>query len=116
MKIETLKTFWRWFNAPLTTPAGLAVRAVVLLLGFAVIHALGWREHTTFLSGTPTSAAISRETAAVFGVIYICAYLGAVVLVPILLLAGALLAVMQRWVRRKFPLRDDGRACDIKSP
>ncbi|MCX7010429.1 MAG: hypothetical protein NTY53_24840 [Kiritimatiellaeota bacterium] len=96
MKIETPKNFWRWLNASPTTPAGLAARAAVLLLGFAIIHALGWREHTTFLSGTTTTAAISRETAAVLGVIYICAYLGAVVVAPILLLASALLAALRR--------------------
>ena len=101
MKTESLKNIWRWLNAPLTTPAGLAARAVVLLLGFATIHALGWREHATILSGTPTTEAIGRTTAAALGVIYICAYLSAVVVAPILLLASALLATLRRFLCRQ---------------
>ncbi len=112
MKTGLLKQAWRWLNAPLTTPAGLAARALVMLLGFAIIHALGWREHTTILSGAPTDATIGRATAAALGATYICAYLGAIVVAPILLLAAALL----RGLRRRFPLHDGGRACDIKTP
>jgi hypothetical protein len=114
MKTAWLKKVWRWLNAPVTTPAGLVARALVLVLGLVLVQALGWREHTTILSGTPTTEAISRATAAVLGAIYICAYLGAVVVAPILLLAAALLAALQQWL--KFPLHDRGRACDIKSP
>jgi hypothetical protein len=96
MKIELLKRIWCWFNAPPSTPAGLAARAMVFLLGFAIIYALGWREHTTILSGTPTTEAIGHSTSATLGVVYICAYLGAVVVAPILLLASALLAALHR--------------------
>jgi hypothetical protein len=96
-----LQKGWRWLNAPWSTPAGLAARALVLLLSLALVHALGWREHTTFLSGTPTTAAIGRATAAVLGLLYILAYLGAVVLAPILLLASALLPALRRlWPRQ----------------
>lgn len=101
MKLAALKNVWRWLGAPWSSPAGLVARACVVLLGFALVHACGWREHTTFLSGTPTTAAIGRETAALLGVVYICAYLGAVVIAPILLLAGALLAAWRRLTRKQ---------------
>ena len=72
-------------------PRGLLVRAALLLGALGVVHALGWREHTSFLSGTAGDAEGSREMQAVQGLLYILAWLGAWVAAPILALAAALL-------------------------
>ena len=59
----------RLWNAGLT-PGGFLVRAALIALFFAACHVAGWREHTTFLSGTAASAAGSANTSIVLGVVY----------------------------------------------
>ena len=49
------------------------------------------REYTTFISGTAASPDGSGSNSAVFGVIYLCAYFGGVLVAPILTLAAAIL-------------------------
>lgn len=90
-----LKTLLR---AELLTPQGLVVRAVGVAVLFAICHLAGLREHTTFLSGTAATAQTGAQVSVVWGLIYIVAYLGFVVLVPILVLAASLLA---GWTRFK---------------
>ena len=85
--------FW---NAGLT-PGGLLVRAALVAVFFAACHLAGWREHTTFLSGTPASAGGSVNTSALLGVVYMAAYFGLVLLAPILVLAAGLLFAFERW-------------------
>ena len=84
-----LRMFWR---ADLLSPAGLVAHAVVILGLFATLHLLGWRDDTRILSGTslPSSGAVFR------GFLYSAAYFAAVILSPILLLAGAIQAAIQR--------------------
>ena len=81
----------RFVSAPLLTPAGLAGRALLIVTLFIVCHLLGWREHTTFLSGTSADAGTGMGASAVLGLIYIAAYFGLVLLAPILLLASLFL-------------------------
>lgn len=89
----------RLFSAGLN-PTGLLVRAALVVVFFAVCHVAGWREHTTFLSGTSASADGGANTSAVLGVIYMAGYFGFVLLAPILVIAGGILFVFDRWMKR----------------
>ena len=88
------------------SPAGLALRALLLAAGFAICEAAGLREHTTFLSGT-AAAGGGGSVSVVWGVTYILAYLGFVLLVPIFLLAALWLVLWQEFDGRKRIARPD---------
>ncbi len=92
--------FRRLFSAGFD-PAGLLVRAALVAAFFAVCHLAGWREHTTFLSGTPASADGGANTSAVLGVIYMAGYFGFVLLAPILVIAGGILFAFDRWMQSR---------------
>lgn len=62
----------------------LLVIAAVSLATFAILHACGFRDDTSVLSGAPASSAAA-------GVAYVAAYFGAIVIAPVLLLAAAVL-------------------------
>jgi hypothetical protein len=94
---NTLKQFW---SAGVFSPHGLVLRAGLVVLFFAVCELGGMRDHTTFLSGTPTEAGGGGSTPVVLGIIYLAAYLAFVLLAPVLLLAAAMLALLQRWIPR----------------
>jgi hypothetical protein len=72
------------------------LRAGALIVLFFVAHLLGWREYTTFLSGTPANPQLSFQTSAFYGMIYIALYLGVVLIAPILALAAGLLTLWYR--------------------
>src|SRR5262245_15226604 len=78
--------------APLFSARGLLRWATVVVAGFLICHALGWREHTTFLSGTPVDEGTSLSVSVPLGIIYMVAYFGSVLVAPIFLLAATLLA------------------------
>jgi len=84
-----LRMLWR---ADFLSPTGLVAHAVLILGVFAALDLLGWRDDMRILSGTslPSSGAVFR------GFLYAAAYFGAVILSPILLLAGAIQAAIQR--------------------
>jgi TRAP-type C4-dicarboxylate transport system permease small subunit len=90
----------RLFSAGLS-PAGLLVRAALVVVFFAICHIAGWREHTTFLSGTSASADGGVNTSAVLGVIYMASYFGFVLLTPILALAAGILFVFDHRMKRR---------------
>ena len=79
------------------TPKGFVVRAAIIALFFAVCHLLGWREHTSFLCGTTGSTSAGGHLSAVLGVIYIVAYLGFVLVAPMLVLAASILFGLERF-------------------
>jgi len=84
---------------------GLLLRAALLWLGFALCQAAGLRACTGFLSGTQPGA-LRPELTAALGIVYLCAYVGATVLAPILLLAAGFLALgpaVERQLRRRSP-------------
>lgn len=72
-------------------PAGLLVRALVLVLFYGAVHVAGWRQYTSFLCGTVEMAGGTVSWTAYAGAAYLVAYLSAVVLAPILVLAAGLL-------------------------
>lgn len=59
---------------------------------FIVASLLGWREHTSVLSGT--APADSAET--LYGLLYILVYFLTVALAPVLGIAGILLTALER--------------------
>jgi hypothetical protein len=63
---------------------------------FLVVHLAGFREFTGILNGTIGSLALGWRLSAFLAVIYIVLYLAFVILVPVLLLAAAILMVWQR--------------------
>ena len=69
------------------TPRGWAVRALLIIAAFGVLHLLGWRDDTRVISGT-ASADLSHDLTAVRGLVYAAAYFAAVVVSPILIIAA----------------------------
>jgi hypothetical protein len=81
-------------NSRILSPGGLAARAVLIVVVYGLCELAGWREATTFLSG---SQAAGGWSATVWkGVAFLLAYHGAVLLAPILLIAAGLLAAWRR--------------------
>ena len=87
---------------------GLIRRAVVLIAALAVLHLGGARACTSVLSGTSPVAGGWSVPAALAGAAYIVAYLGTVVIAPILLIAAGLLAA--------WPAPGSRRPCAAGSP
>ena len=88
---ETSGKFRRLIGADFFSPKDFLRHAVLILVLFAVAHLCDLREFTTIISGTMASPALGAETCALLGMSYMALYFGAVVLVPILLLAAGLL-------------------------
>ena len=86
----------RIFCALFVSPGGFLGWAALITLAFCICHVLGWRAHTTFLTGTPSEAGANLITSAVLGTAYMAAYFGFVLLTPVLLLAAAILLAWQR--------------------
>lgn len=86
-------------RAPFLSPLGFVARALLLAVLFGVCELAGWREHTTFISGTVTTAATGINASVMFGLIYMLAYFGFVLAAPILFLAAAFLILWRRLTR-----------------
>lgn len=91
---HSLAALWR---AEPFSPKDFLRRAVVLLLVFLAVHLAGLREFTSILNGTMASVELGRGMSAFLGLVYVFAYLGVVLVVPILLLAAAMLAGWKRF-------------------
>jgi hypothetical protein len=85
--------------AELFSPRSFAMCALLLVLFFGAVHIAGWREHTTFLSGT-LAADGDAPTSARLGLTYLAAWFGFVLLAPVFVLAAGLLAGV-RWLTRR---------------
>ncbi|HVT89719.1 MAG TPA: hypothetical protein VHD56_12760 [Tepidisphaeraceae bacterium] len=83
-----------WTSLP--SPRGWFVRAVIIILAFAVFHLLGWRDDTRFISGTSTVPQMNGDWTAIRGLIYAFCYFAAVIVAPIMLIAAGLMAIMHR--------------------
>ena len=94
-----MQKFRELIRAPLFSPPGLAVRALLLVVAFGLCELAGWREHTTFISGTVTSADMGINASATFGLIYMLAYFGFVLAAPILMIAAFVIFVFRRFFR-----------------
>lgn len=82
------------------TPSGLVLRGAFLVAAFAACHLAGWREYTSFLCGMDPAVG-AAQTQALLGFIYVFAFLGSAVVAPVLLLAAAILWVLNAADRRE---------------
>ena len=92
---DAVVTRGRGGDLRILSPRGLAARALLLVAVYGVCELAGWREATTFLSGTQTGGSWSATVWK--GVAFLLAYHGAVLLAPILLIAAGLLAAWRRY-------------------
>ena len=70
--------------------------AVLIVVLFGIAHAFGLREFTTIISGTMASPALGPGVCALLGMSYLALYFGAVVLVPVLLIAAGILLAWEK--------------------
>lgn len=80
------------------------VVALLLALFHAALFALGLRDWVSVLSGTPVPG-VAPEEAALGGALYVLAYFGAILLAPILALAGVLSLLIRRVSGRRAAAR-----------
>jgi hypothetical protein len=93
--LQFLRSIWK---AGVFSPTSFVVRALLLSLAFAASELLGFRDYTTFLSGTSANPNLSWRTGATLGFIHLLLYVAFILVVPIFLIAASLLAI---WNRRK---------------
>ena len=91
-----MRKFIEVIRAPFLSPLGFVARALLLAVIFAACELAGWREHTTFISGTAASVDAGISSSVTLGLIYMLAYFGCVLGAPILLIAAGLLSVFRR--------------------
>jgi hypothetical protein len=91
-----MRKFRELIRAPFFSPSGLVTRALLLVVLFGLCELAGWREHTTFISGTAPSVDAGISSSVTFGLIYMLAYFGFVLVAPILLIATVLLVAFWR--------------------
>jgi hypothetical protein len=78
--------------AGILSARGFLTAAVLSFAGFCIVHALGLRHCTGVLCGTLTEDPLLSLFYAGCGLLYVAAYLAAVVGGPVLLIAAALIA------------------------
>ena len=86
-------------RADFLSPRDLLQRAGAISVLFFLLHLAGLRDFTSILNGTVGSLALGWNLSAFLAVIYIVAYLGFVVLVPILVLAALILWIWLRYTK-----------------
>jgi hypothetical protein len=95
--MNTSRSFYHRLTAmPVFSPGGLAARAVFILAFYLLAHLAGLRECTSILSGTTPQGTYPATVEQIFAVTYIMAYLGAVMLAPILLIAAVMIKLLGR--------------------
>ena len=95
--MNTLKSFYHRLAAmPLFSPGGFAARAALILAVYLLAHLAGLRDSTSILSGTTPQGAYPAAVERIFALVYILAYLGAVMLAPVLLIAAVMLKLLGR--------------------
>ena len=75
-------------------------RAAAISVIFLLAHLAGFREYTGILNGTIGSLTLGWNLSAFLAVIYILFYLAFVVLVPVLVLAAAILTFWRQWIQK----------------
>ncbi|MFZ5949352.1 MAG: hypothetical protein ACOYXC_01505 [Candidatus Rifleibacteriota bacterium] len=78
-------------KAKLFSAWGFFTRALLILLVFAIIEAAGWREYTSFISGTT-----SGGTHDILGIAYFIIYLLALFVSPVLIIGSGIFALITR--------------------
>ena len=99
-----MKTALQLIYQLLIAPRALLFWATTMLIAFGIVHALGWREFTTVLSGTVPKDNTEAE-AAFKAVTYMAAYFATVLVAPILLIAAGLNLAIERICRTSRAVR-----------
>lgn len=103
--VKKLRKLWR---SEFLSPKDFLVRAAAIGLLFLIAHLAGLREFTSVLNGTVGSVEMGWGKSAFFGAAYILIYLGFVLVVPILVIAAAITAVLQKLFRSNPPINEPG--------
>jgi hypothetical protein len=102
MKIFSVKKAAIFERAEFLSAKDMIQRAIAISGLFLVVHLAGFREYTGILNGTIGSLELGWNLSAFLAVIYIVLYLAFVIVVPVLVLAAAILVVWQRLHRKWF--------------
>lgn len=100
----------RWIErvtGVLLSPGALLVYAALLALPFLVAHLAGWREYTGILSGTLASAGLAAEVQALLGLGYAAAFMIAVILAPVFVLAAGVQFILSKLLHLYAPVSDE---------
>ena len=100
MKILSGKRLAIFQRAEFLSARDMVQRAAAISGLFLIVHLAGFREFTGILNGTIGSVALGWSLSTFLAVIYIVLYLAFVILVPVLVLAAALLTVWRRVCRK----------------
>jgi hypothetical protein len=100
MNLRQATRSWKSFNGSFLSPRYLVRCAILIALLFGIVTVAGLRDYTSILSGTVGSLRLGWQISALLGFAYIFAYLGFVLLAPILLIAVGLLWSWQRILLR----------------
>jgi hypothetical protein len=84
----------------LLSPRGFLGLAGILAVAYWGCDLAGWREYTSFLSGT-FEAGRQGDVGVMLGAVYVLAYLGFVLIAPVLVLAAAVFAILLRAANRR---------------
>ena len=96
--MNTLRSsYHRVASMPFFSPGGLTARAVLILAVYLLVHLAGLRDSTSILSGTAPQGAYPVAVEQIFAIVYILAYLGAVMAAPVLLIAAVMLKLLERY-------------------
>jgi hypothetical protein len=87
---------WKLFKGSFLSARDLVRCAILIALIFGIVSVAGLRDYTSILSGTVGSLRLGWQISALLGFAYIFAYLGFVLVVPILLIAAGLLWSWQK--------------------
>lgn len=78
-------------GAPFWSPMGLAMRAILIVVFFLILHAAGLREYTSFISGTSTTGEPLTHKDCVLGGVYLIFFFATAVMTPILIIAAGIM-------------------------
>lgn len=92
--LRKIRRLWR---ADFLSPKDLLQRAAVLALLFLVAHLAGLREFTSILCGTVGSTEMSWRHSAELGVLYLILYMAFVLVVPVLVIAAAIVSAWRKY-------------------
>ena len=83
-------------SSGLFSAKGFFLRAMAIVLIFALCHLAGLREYTTILCGTLPTEGASRELLAGLGFFYVIMFLAATVVAPILAIASGFMFLREK--------------------
>ncbi|MEM9415606.1 MAG: hypothetical protein AAGA29_09045 [Planctomycetota bacterium] len=81
------------------SPLGWVTVGAAIIACWAIAHALGWRVYTSAFSGTPPAQGARGEWLAMLGLLYAALYFAAVLIAPVLILAGLMRQAVLRLMR-----------------